>query len=333
MATIHKRGPYQWQVKIRHKGHRPLSKTFDTRADADAWAHLVEGQIARGEWLDRTEGERTLLGDALTRYSVEITTRKAEKAQKRELSRINNLKGRAISRIAMARVRGADISELIQERKLEGAGSNAIRLDLSLLSHVFTIARSEWRMEYLVNPVQAVRGARPRLPNSRTRRLEPGEELQLLAVAKKKGKYWHSLIVIALETAMRRGELADLNWRNIDLKERVIHLPMTKNHQPRDVPLSPKAVSIFLAIPRRFDGLVFGVKDVRISKMFGRITRESGCENLHFHDLRHEATSRLFERGYRIDEVKTVTGHKNLAMLSRYTHIRASDIARKMALE
>jgi len=333
MATIVKRGRYEWQVKIRRKGYKSLGKTFESRADAEKWAHMVEIQIARGEWFDRTEGESTLIRDALERYAREITPRKAIKAQRRELFRIKLLQRSSIAHIALARVRGGDVSELISERKKQGANPNTIRLDLALLSHLYTVGRSEWRMEYLTNPVSAVRGARPKLPQGRNRRLQDKEEAKLLKAARKRSVIWESLIIVALETAMRRGEFADLRWEFVNLKTKVAHLPETKTEEARDVPLSPRALDALRALPRRIDGSVFGITDVNISQEFGEIRNEAGCLGLTFHDLRHEATSRLFERGYGIHEVRAITGHKNLATLSRYTHILATDIAKKMAHE
>lgn len=193
-------------------------------------------------------------------------------------------------------------------------------------------------MEGLNNPVQGIR--KPSLKGTgRTRHLEPGEELELLARAREYGEPLPSIIQLALETAMRRGEIAGLRWESVDLNRRVIHLSQTKNGESRDVPLSSRAVAVLVVLPRRIDGRVFDVRSDNISQAFARITGTSATSkqcarrqdikllaDFRFHDLRHEATSRLFERGLNPMQVAAITGHKTLQMLKRYTHLRAEEL-------
>ncbi len=127
---------------------------------------------------------------------------------------------------------------------------------------------------------------------------------------------------------MRRSEIRGLRWEHVDLVRRTAYLPVTKT-EPRTVPLSPRALEILRGLPRRIDGLVFPACD--IAHQFAAACERAGIENLHFHDLRHEATSRLFERGLGIQEVAAITGHRTWQMLARYTHPKAEDIAAKLA--
>ena len=122
-----------------------------------------------------------------------------------------------------------------------------------------------------------------------------------------------------------------LRWENVDLTRRIAHLPDTKNGEARTVPLSSTSVGVLRALPRSLHGEVFpGLTAEAVKRAFARATRRAGIEGLHFHDLRHEATTRLFERGLNIMEVATITGHKDLRMLRRYTHLKAEDLAKKL---
>ncbi len=130
---------------------------------------------------------------------------------------------------------------------------------------------------------------------------------------------------------MRQSELVHIRWQHIDLKRRTIFLPHTKNGDSRTVPLSTEAVAVLTGLPRGINGDLFsGVTTEAIKKAFIRAIRRTAIEDFHFHDLRHEATTRLFERGLNIMEVSSITGHKDLRMLRRYTHLKAEDLAKKL---
>ncbi|MHB1545021.1 MAG: site-specific integrase [Gammaproteobacteria bacterium] len=243
----------------------------------------------------------------------------------------------------LAGIRGKDIAGFIHEREMEGMNPHTIKLDLGIISRVFELARTSWGMESLQNPVALARAARPKLPPGRKRRLEPGEGDELLARAKAYGGMIGPIIVLALETAMRRGEIAGMRWEQVDWGNRVIHLEETKNGERRDVPLSSRALEVLKGLPRRLDGSVFGMTADAISQAFARITARAAMGkksqssqalepmvDLRFHDLRHEATSRLFEKGFNPMEVAAITGHKTLEMLKRYTHLRAEDLAKRL---
>jgi integrase len=145
------------------------------------------------------------------------------------------------------------------------------------------------------------------------------------------------IVQLALETAMRQGELIRLHWEHIDLNRRTAHLPDTKNGEARTVPLSTNAIRVLRALPRSPHGQVFpGITTEAIKRAYIRAVRRTGIEDLRFHDLRHEATTRLFENGLNIMEVATITGQKDLRMLRmlrmlrRYTHLKAEDLAMKL---
>ncbi len=326
MATFVQRpgpgGKRVWQGLVRRKGYPQQTQTFDTKGEAQAWASILESEMARGVFVSRVEAENTTLREALARYQREIVPGKKNAA--REGRRVKGLQTRALARRSMASIQSQDIATFVQERQAEGAGPNTVRLDLAVLSHLFNVARAEWGMASLTNPVESVR--KPKLPQGRERRLVDDEHPRLLAAARTYGGEIGPLITWAIETAMRRGEIAAMRWEHLDRKARVLLLPETKNGTPRRVPLSTAALAVLDGLPRRIDGRVWGMRPDSISQAFERVCEAAGIEGLTFHDLRHEATSRLFEKGLNPMQVAAITGHKTLQMLKRYTHLKAEDL-------
>lgn len=325
MASIRKRGDLQWEARIRRKGHPVTCKTFTTKADAERWARDIENEMDRGIFTSRTEAENTTLSEAIERFITEYVPRYNN--PKLETIKARALQRRKIASKFMAAIRSKDIADFIQEREAEGVAGNTVRLDLALLSRVFNLAASSWGMESLRNPVSRV--PRPKISNGRTRRLEGDEEERLLEKAQDSLK---PIIRFAIETAMRRGEIASLTWQNVDLERSTVYLPKTKNNEQRTVPLSPAAVAILKGLDRGEDSRVFKLSDVSITQAFIRTCREAKIEGLTFHDLRHEGTSRLFEHtDLDIMEIKSITGHKTLQMLARYSHLRAYKLVDRLA--
>ncbi|QLM40477.1 tyrosine-type recombinase/integrase [Escherichia coli] len=356
MATIRKRGNYQWEAQIRKRGFPSQTKTFNTKVEAEAWAKMIESEMARGVWLSRSEAESTTLYEALTRYEKEIVPDKKGAVQDRSLVRI--LKSTQLAKNYMASIRSADVAKLRDEWLKIYAPATVLRR-LALLSHVFNVSRKEWGMESLLNPVEAIRKPQPK--NSRTRRLEAlpvvsektcvtsgkeiANEIEHI-IAATHSLVLPAIILLALETAMRRSEIAELRWRFIDLDRRVAHLPDTKNGNARDVPLSTKAITILSSLKEHSKPTADKVFDMRadaITRAFDRAVKrareryektnslcdESFLKDLRFHDLRHEATSRLAEI-FPMHELTKITGHKDPRMLMRYYHPKAEDLALKL---
>jgi integrase len=335
MATfVQRKGPggkRVWQALVRRRGYPQQTQTFDTKGAAEVWAGGIENAMGRGTFVSSAEAEGTTLAEALDRYLREITPTKKPSTQSREAIRARVIAGIPLARRSLASIKGSDIATFIRGRQAEGLGANAIRLDLALLSHVFTVAGSAWGMESLGNPVKRIRGQRPKLPGGRTRRLVDDEYRRLVeAAARDQGGMIGPLITWAIETAMRRGEIAAMRWDHLDRKARVLLIPETKTGTPRRVPLSTAALGVLDGLPRRIDGRVWGMRPDSISQAFERVCKAAGIEGLTFHDLRHEATSRLFEKGLNPMEVAAITGHKTLQMLKRYTHLRAEDLVGRL---
>ena len=170
----------------------------------------------------------------------------------------------------------------------------------------------------------------PSPSKSRDRRLEDQEEKTLLKAAHEYGGLITDIIIIAINTSMRRSEITALKWRNIDLQKRTARLFDTKNGDNRTIPLNSDAVTVLKKQTRNLNGYVFNIRPDSITQAFERVCKNANIKNLRFHDLRHEATSRFFELGLNIMEVSSITGHKDLAMLKRYTHLRAEDLVKKL---
>lgn len=328
MASIDKRGPFQWRVRVKKKGYASVTKTFSDKQNAEAWARKTESEMERGAFVCSREAENTTLSEALERYAQEISPEKKGRGQ--ELQRIKIWKTHALAQRALSSLRGADLAKYRDERVSAGKASNTIRLELVIISHLFTIARKEWGMESLVNPVQLIRMPKPSI--ERDRRLQ-GDEAERLRNAASKSKSCEigPIIDIAIETAARRGEIAAMRWEYINLARKTWHIPEAKNGTPRTVPLSLKAIEVLQRLPRMIDGKVWKLRrEQGITQAFERVCARAQIGNLHFHDLRHEATSRFFEKGLNMMEVASITGHKDLKMLKRYTHLRAEDLAAKL---
>ncbi|AKS22747.1 MAG: Integrase [Leptospirillum sp. Group II 'C75'] len=326
MATFRKRSG-SWQALVKKKGFGQIARTFDTKGEAEAWAKVIEAEMVRGVYLSQKEAESTTLEESLDRYEREISSSK--KGHLQEKKRIRTWKSHPLAKRFLASIQGKDIAAWRDARIKSGSSANTVRLDLAIISHLFEIARKEWGMEGLKNPVKSIRLPSP--PSGRDRRLQPGELEKILeSVSEEMGQ----VIRFALETAMRRGELAGMTWDMVDLKKRTVTLPetKTKNGQKRIVPLSSVAVTILKdrLSTRRIDGKVWNIGLDAISQDFAKACQKAEISDLHFHDLRHEATSRLFEKGFDTMEVRTITGHKTLQMLARYTHLRAEDLVERL---
>lgn len=317
-------GTVSYRAQIRMRGFPHLSETFTRKTDAKKWIEDTKAAI-RGGTAVSTEAARTTLREALERYLREITPRK--KGRLREEERAKVWMQNPIALRFLAQLRGLDFSKYRDARRAEGKAENTIRLELALISHLYEIARKEWGMEGLRNPIRNI--SMPAGSNKRERRVTADEEAAILKHLS--GPYMAPIALLAIETAMRRGELLALTWGDINLAAGVAKLRDTKNGEARAVPLSSRAIAILKDMPRSLDATaaVFPIAQDVVSREFGLACKAAGIENLHFHDLRHEAVSRICEK-LPMHEAMRVTGHKTPAMLMRYYHPKAEDLARKL---
>ncbi len=181
-------------------------------------------------------------------------------------------------------------------------------------------------MEALSNPAELVR--KPKLPRGRDRRLVGDEDERLLNACRALNPELAAIVTLAIETAMRQGEIMGLTWDKVNLAQRTTTLDDTKNGERRVVPLTTRALQTLRDMPRNLDGRVWTYTPEGMRASYNKAVKKAGIEGLTFHDLRHEATSRLFEKGLNPMQVAAITGHKNMQMLKRYTHLKPEDLVK-----
>ncbi|MEH4661173.1 site-specific integrase [Phytobacter diazotrophicus] len=273
------------------------------------------------------------LANALDKYYQCVSVNKRGHLQ--EFYRINVIKRYHLASMFMDEVTSVDIAEyrdmrlgMVSPRTGRPISSNTVRLELALLSALYNLARIEWGT-CLHNPVEYVR--KPPASPGRIRRLASVEERRIIRALRPKNPELLAIFFLALETAMRQGEILSLRWEYVDLHLGVAHLPLTKNGTARDVPLSSKARQVLREFAGPVAGPVFSYTSNGFKSAWRVMLGELGIEDLHFHDLRHEAVSRLFELGtLNVMEVSAISGHKSMAMLKRYTHLRATQLVSKL---
>lgn len=324
MAYYEKRGD-AWRAQIRRKGYPTLSATFDTKAEAQRWAAEVEGDMSRARFVDIREAESTTLEEALSRYLSEVTP--AKKGAKQEAVRIEKWKNSAYAAKSIAAIRSSDMAAYRDQELKAGRSTATVRLDLAVISHLYTVAAKDWGIEGLTNPCRSIR--MPKGSKQRERRPTSDELKSIYKIAGEMSPELAVIIELAVETAMRRSELVEL--RKDQIRGKVAFLEDTKNGERRSVPLSSRALTLLEGIPTPIDGgKLFRLKADTVSNYFPLVCEKAKISGLRFHDMRHEATSRLFERGFTLMEVASIIGHKTLAMLKRYTHLSPQDLAEKL---
>ena len=297
------------------------------KKDAIHWAKVQESKLRLGEYAPPDEKKiNSTVGEMLVRYSNEDVGKKRSADYERIMIG-------ALLRTKLAQIRLSEISARpfvrYRDLRLELVGPAVVRRELSILHHMFEIAIREWGFTFLKNPISFVK--KPKEPPSRNRRLEPHEEALLLdGCSKSTVTYLKPIITLALETAMRSGEILAIQWGDINESLRTLRIPVTKNGHPRVIPLSSKALTTLLGTPRGITERVYEVSPNAFRLAWERLRKRVGIKDLHFHDLRHEAISRFFEMGLSIPEVALISGHRDPRMLFRYTHLRAEDVAEKI---
>ncbi|EEP4265422.1 integrase [Salmonella enterica subsp. enterica] len=273
------------------------------------------------------------LSRALDRYLDTVSVHK--RGYRQEFWRVSVIKRHPVAQKMMDEVTTVDIAAYRDERLAQvnprtgkPISGDTVRLEMALLSVLYNLAKVEWGT-CRANPVESVR--RPKSSPGRDRRLTSSEERRLSRYFQARNAELYTIFHLALETGMRQGEILSLRWEHIDLQHGVAHLPVTKNGNVRDVPLSRRARQLLQQLPVQLSGPVFHYKSSGFKSAWRAALQHLKIENLHFHDLRHEAISRLFELGtLNVMEVAAISGHKSLNMLKRYTHLRAYQLVSKL---
>lgn len=340
MATYTKRAG-MWRAQIRRKG-LSLSETFKSKADAVAWATSKEHEINLGKI---SAGSSRTLADAIREYEKRVSpTKRAARWEAirfaafiRDFPELANMRLTDITADHMGRWRDARLQG-DPARGRDSVSAATVLREINLYSHVFTTARDEWKW-IAVSPFTGMR--RPKDPHPRTRRISVEETQRLLdklgyrkeETPATKSARIGAMFVFALETAMRAGEIGNLAWTAVDLKKRYAHLPITKTEVARDVPLSARALEVIKQmepLKKEFGGKVFGVDEDTRAVLFGKAKKAALLSDLHFHDTRREALTRL-SKIFNVMELAKISGHRDLRILQDvYYAPSAADLADKL---
>jgi len=367
MATIRKRND-RYQVQIRRKGFPTITKSFPLLSDAKEWARHHERQADRGELgPDRKVLKTITLGELVERYRDEILP--GRKGGKGETIMLNAFLRHPICKRSLSDLSTVDFVKW-KDEKLAGTNrpsrpfpgkassvssslgdgtkcrpgitpKSAKRL-LSPIQHMFEVAIHEWEIPLRENPLS--RFKLKVTDNKRQRRLREGELGRLLEAGKKNRNHVVPIIMFALETGMRRGEILALRLLDVDIQRQTATVRESKNGYSRTIPLTKEAVIILSgAIDRVSQGtrkphedetknpILFPMAPNALLLSWNRLTKRAGIDDLHFHDLRHEAISRLFELGLTVPEVASISGHRDMRMLFRYAHANNAAIRAKLS--
>lgn len=340
MATYTKRNG-MWRAQIRRKG-LSLSETFKSKADAVAWATAKEHEINIGKL--SASSARTV-ADAMREYEKRVSpTKRAARWEAirfaafiRDFPELAEMRLTDVTAEHMGRWRDARLHG-DEAKGRDSVSSATVLREINLYSHVFTTARDEWKW-ITVSPFTGMR--RPKEPHPRSRRISPAEINRLIEklgyredeTPSTKSARIGAMFVFALETAMRAGEITNLTWDAIDVRKRYAHLPITKTEVARDVPLSARALQVIkqmTPLKKEFDGKVFGVDEDARAALFGKAKRAALLTDLHFHDTRREALTRL-SKIFNVMELAKISGHRDLRILQDvYYAPHATDLADKL---
>lgn len=311
MATFRKRSS-GWRAEVCIKGIR-TSATFTTKREAQAWAAQEETRL-REDLSGKVPNKP--FRELLERYSREVSSKK--RGVVREQRMIGVILRDPIAEVSLRMVAPTDIAAW-RDRRLTQVSGATVEREMTILSHACSVARREWGW-LRTNPVSDVR--RPPPTAARTRRPTAEETDKLLFALgysretppKTASARVGAAYLFAIETAMRAGEICSLEWQHVN--ERHVHLPLTKNGYARDVPLSAEACRIIgqLRASNEEEGMVFGISTASLDALFRKAKARAFVEDLHFHDARREALTRL-SKIFDVMELARISGHRDLRVL------------------
>lgn len=336
MPTIegrkHKNGRTTYRVQVRVQGHPPVYRTFQRSTDARLWAQQTEASIRRGDALPSSENRKRVFRDLVEQYLDTVKRRKPEAHPKQR--QIMNWWKQHLGHYYLANITPAVIAEKRNALLAENIGHNSPRYRspatanryLAALSKAFADAVKEWHWT-VENPV--LRVSKEPEPSGRVRFLSDDERNSLLATCKKSRlPELEVIVLLALTTGMRRGEIMGLRWRDLDLDRKLAVLHETKNNERRSAPLVPKVLELLIGRARsahKQGDLVFKQpgtdKVIQLDFWFKEAVKAANIEGFRFHDLRHTAASYLAMSGSTPGEIAAVLGHKTLQMVKRYAHL------------
>ena len=337
MAAIKKYRGDVWRARVRKVGYPPQSKTFGTKTAAEKWARGIEAEIDRGGQALDVKGARGVsVASVFERYRDEVTPIK--KTSKGERNTIKRLLGSAdFMHRRLNQIKPDDI-RVWRDARLKQVTPASVNREFTTISSILTYAIKEWGVALPANP--ALQVSRPKGADvHRDQRWSDEDIVALLKAANwKEGhkpatqpEYVGWAVLVALETAMRMGEICSLVVGEFHAKERYVYLDDTKNGDSRMVPLSTKALQYFKCLTdgRKKDERIFPPTE-SLGLYFRAARNAAGLSGQRFHDLRHESATRLSKKFSNVLELSAVTGHRSLQSLKRYYNPTPGELAAKM---
>jgi integrase len=337
MASITQR-KNSFRVRIYRKDLPAITNTFHSKQEALKWARLIEVQLEQGTYIE--ESPKNLIksdisfADAVEKY---LETHAIHKANYRSESGILRLLSKRWCDRKLSSIAKQDVAHLKNDLYKLGRASSTINHYLNAISQLFKLASNEWG-HIIPNPVEGI--SRALEPVGRMKRLLPSDEELLLHYCKQSCcKHLADIVTIATETGMRCGEILSMRWEDVDFSNRKVLLRKTKNGDSRQVPLSTRAKQTLESIYKPDESIIFPYQYWGLRRHFNAAvikakSAHKGVQNpfndLRFHDLRHEALSRLSDKGLNVIELAHISGHRNLAMLRRYTHPNHETLLKKL---
>lgn len=339
MATMRERSGGKWYVEIRRKDYPPINKTFKTKTAAKMFIYRTEADMDAGTWRDPRLQKDVTVVDALQLYLEEIAEEK--NVGRSKLSCIRRMQREPLFQgVLIQELDAGTLNKYAKKRRLK-VGPKTLNDDFSFLGAAIDMTTTLMGLGSMVNVAREykkvlahkglVRGSK-----RRTRRLQEGEEEKLLKATA--GHWLHPILKIAIASGLRQEEIHKLEWSDIDFEKNVMLIrdrkdPGRKRGNDQLIPLLPAVREVLVREYSKGDGRkVFPNPALTssVSDSFAKITKKLEVDELTFHDLRHEAISRLFERGLSIPEVALISGHKNWDTLKRYTHLNPETLASKL---
>lgn len=321
-----------YKATIRIKGYPTQTESFKRKTDAVKWANETETAIHQGKHFQTLEAKKHTVADLIDRYIKSELPKKPKSAdlQQPQLEWWKNEIGiRTLAEVTpplLVECKEKLSSGITYKGTVRSAGT--VNRYLAAMSHALTVATKEWGW-IENNPLSKV--SREKEPRGRVRFLSDDERNRLLATClKSRNKQLYLIVMLAISTGARQGELLGLKWENVNFDLKRIILVDTKNGEIRAVPLMGEAFLLLKEYSkvRRIDTqLVFpstdrkSIKPMSIREAFERAVDAAKLDNFHFHDLRHTCASYLAMNGATLAEIAEVLGHKTLSMVKRYAHL------------
>ena len=316
MAYI-RRHRNKWQSIIRITGHPVIAKSFVSKTDAKLWALSTESKIRRDD-LGISKIIYPKFKDIAHRYIKEVSPHKKSFVKERYI--ILALLDESWSKDSINKITPAVISKY-RDKYLTKVSGSSVNRTLDVLSTIFTTCKKEWGYP-IENPILSIR--RPKKAEPRDRRFNE-DELNKLIKGNKTSPLLRDIIQIALETAMRQGEILRVQREHI--RDNTLFIPIAKT-KSRTIPLTLKAISLLSNTE-----LPFNITGDTLSKQFKKLCDYYGIEDAHFHDLRKQSlTNFMLDKKLSVAETMMIAGHSDPRMLLRtYNNLKVEDVAKKLS--